>query len=156
MGYVEAEGDLLGLSFSAIGHGCTTSGSTGGRIARAVRLRYPEMHTAYVDRCATGDFGLGDLLVWDTGDIVFYHLATQVDPGPEARLSAVRDTVGAALVDAESRGIHRLGVPRLGTGPGGLAWADVRKALREVSEDSPVELVVVCLPPSKGALGLTG
>ncbi len=156
MGYVEAEGDLLGMRFSAIGHGCNISGSMSGGIARTVQLRYPEMHTAYVDRCARGEFALGDLLVWDTGDIVFYNLATQVASGREARLSAVCDTVRAALADAESRWIDRLGIPRLGTGLGGLEWRDVRRALQEISGASPVELVVVCLPPRKIALALAG
>lgn len=146
MGYTEAEGDLLALGLPAIGHGCNTAGSMVGGIAAQVQHRWPDLYTAYVERCATEDFALGGVFIWEADDVVVYNLATQVNPGRDARLVAVRKSVTRALTDVDGRGIGRLGVPRLGTGLGGLEWREVRRVLREVGWASPVELVVVRLP----------
>lgn len=146
MGYVERQGDVLTMGLPAIGHGCDISGFMGGGLGRLVTARWPEMHAEYVRLCGTEEFTLGRIFVWDAGDVIVYNLATQVKPGKDARLGAVRSAVRDALADAYQRGITQLGIPRLGADVGGLEWRDVRRALREVGWASPVELVVVNLP----------
>lgn len=147
MTYTETTGDLFELGLSAIGHGCNTVGSMGAGIAREVRRRWPDCYRDYAELCRTGRFMIGGFHAWEGDGIVVYNLATQVRPGRDARLDAIRDAVAAALADAQARGLDRLGLPRIGAGIGGLDWSDVRRVLREVAADSPVELVVVGLPP---------
>jgi O-acetyl-ADP-ribose deacetylase (regulator of RNase III) len=146
MTYTETTGDLFELGLPAIGHGCNTAGSMAGGIARDVRRRWPECYREYAKRCRAGRFPLGGFHAWEGDGIVVYNLATQVRPGRDARLAAIREAVTAALDDAHGRGIDRLGLPRIGAGIGGLEWADVRRILLEVAEHSPVELVVVERP----------
>jgi O-acetyl-ADP-ribose deacetylase (regulator of RNase III) len=146
MSYTEMTGDLFELGLPAIGHGCNTQGSMAGGIAREVKRRWPDCYDEYARLCRDGRFPLGGFHVWEGDGLVVYNLATQVRPGADARLDAIRQSVAAALADAQARGIERLGVPRIGAGIGGLDWTDVRRFLRDVATESPVELVVVDLP----------
>lgn len=146
MPYTEVTGDLFAAGLPALGHGCNCAGSMGAGIATEFRRRWPEMFVAYRSLCRARGFRLGDIYVWDTGDVVVYNLATQPVPRPSATLGAIRTSVAAALADAAERGLPRLGVPRIGAGLGGLRWPDVQGALRTAGEASEVELVVVSRP----------
>ncbi|ABS05857.1 macro domain-containing protein [Kineococcus radiotolerans] len=136
-------GDLFDLGLPALGHGCNCVGSMRGGIAVEFRRRWPEMHAAYQALCAAGDLQPGEVFPWVAEDVVVYNLATQQQSGADARLDAVERSVRAALVDAETRRLGALGVPRLGAGIGGLVWAEVLDVLTAAVADSPVELVVV-------------
>ena len=146
MTYTETTGDLFEQGLPAIAHGCNTSGSMAGGIAREVKRRWPDCYAEYARLCREGRFPLGGFHAWEGDGLVVYNLATQVRPGADARLEAICDAVTGALADAQARGISRLGVPRIGAGIGGLDWSDVRRALREVADQSPVELVAVERP----------
>ncbi len=146
MTYTELTGDLLTVDLPAIGHGCNTAGSMAGGIARQVRDRWPQLYAEYVQRCATGRFPLGSFHAVEVGGKLVYNLATQARPGRNADLGAIESAVSAALDDLTRRGLAALGLPRLGTGIGGLAWPDVEATLRRIAMDSPVQLVVVTQP----------
>ena len=158
MPYTETTGDLLTLGLPAIGHGCNTAGSMAGGIARQVQYRWPQLYDDYARACRCGTFQLGTFQVVDVGGMLVYNLATQMNPGRAARLDAIESAVGQALQDLGRRGISKLGVPRVGAGIGGLAWADVKAVLRDLAQAHPVDLVVVSLPrpattpiPQKGS-----
>ena len=146
MTYTEFEGDLLTLGLPAIGHGCNCRGSMGAGIAKQLRDRYPQMYAAYNAKCRDGSFRPGGFFAWEADDTVIYNLATQQEPGPDARLDAIEASVRAALADAQAREIPTLGLPRLGSGIGGLQWTDVADTLRSLAAESPVHLTVVRLP----------
>ncbi len=131
----------------------------GAGIALQFKRRYPDMYQEYRRRCAEDTFQLGNIFVWQAGGTVIYNLATQPRPGPSATLDAIRLSVSAALSDASHRNLTRLGIPRVGAGLGGLAWAEVRGMLEDGANASSIELVVVTLPSfatSKVKLLLTG
>lgn len=152
MSYTETTGDLFELDLPAIAHGCNTGGSMAGGIAREVKRRWPDCYAEYARLCREGHFPLGGFHAWEGEGLVVYNLATQVRPGADARLEAIREAVTGALADAEARAVSRLGVPRIGAGIGGLDWADVRGVLREVADRSTVELVVVERPGQRPAV----
>jgi O-acetyl-ADP-ribose deacetylase (regulator of RNase III) len=139
-------GDLFAADLPAVGHGCNCAGAMGAGIATVFKKRYPAMYREYRQRCADGRFRLGDIFVWEAPEFVVYNLATQPRPGPTATLDAIDRSVRAALADAGSRGLTRLGIPRIGAGLGGLDWPDVQAVLNEAADESEVGLVVVSLP----------
>jgi len=145
--YTAVTGDLFELDLPAIGHGCNCAGAMGAGIAGEFKRRFPRMYREYWRRCQVGRFPLGDVFVWPDDRVVVYNLATQPLPRPPAVLDAIDTSVRAALDDARRRGLSRLGLPRIGAGLGGLAWPDVAAVLAAAAEASPVELVVVSLPP---------
>lgn len=54
-----------------------------------------------------------------------YNLATQVRPGPNARIDTAKHTVADAMDHVGTRQLCQLGIPRIGAGIGGLDWAEV-------------------------------
>lgn len=144
MGIRYLQGDLFALGLPALAHGCNCAGSMSGGIARAFRAMDEAMYTEYRRLCSEREFRLGGFLRWTLDDgTVVYNLGTQQRPGADARLGAIADSVTAMLVDAEQQGIREIGVPHLGSGIGGLDWAEVRQVLEEAGQTSSVLLTVV-------------
>lgn len=146
MAISEVQGDLFQADVGAIGHGCNCEGVMGAGIALQFRRRYPEMFREYRRLCVDGEFQIGSFFVWEAPGRTIYNLATQPTRGPTAAIAAIRTSVEGSLRDASSRGLKALGLPRIGTGLGGLAWEDVSQVLSEVASSSPVDLIVVTLP----------
>lgn len=150
--YTEITGDLFELGLPAIGHGCNCAGVMGAGIARRFRHSYPGMYAAYAQRCAMHLFNLGDVFTWiPVGGPVVYNMATQPTPGPTADLMAIEKALRRSLRHAETCGLPRLGIPRIGAGLGGLEWADVAIVVNDLARHSPVDLVVVTLPEKEQA-----
>lgn len=138
------QGDLFALGLPALAHGCNCAGSMSGGIARVFRAMDEAMYAEYRRLCREREFRLGGFLRWTLDDgTVVYNLATQQQPGPDARLDAIATSVKGMLADAEQQGLAEVGVPHLGAGIGGLDWADVRQVLEEAGQASPVLLTVV-------------
>jgi O-acetyl-ADP-ribose deacetylase (regulator of RNase III) len=146
----EVEGSLLSIAErgEAFGHGCNCEGVMGG-LAAKVEQRWPAMAAEYRAACPAGTFTVGGVLPWldeETG-VWIYNLATQQQPGADARLDAIGDSVRAAIEHARESGVRTIYLPRIGSGIGGLDWNDVRATLETVdAEAADVELVVVWLP----------
>jgi O-acetyl-ADP-ribose deacetylase (regulator of RNase III) len=154
------EGDLFYADLPAIGHGVNCMGLMGKGIAKEFRRRYPEMYKAYRQLCLDRDLKLGDMFVWEPAlpdEPLVYNLATQYSIGACADLVAISKAVEMALRDCAERKITHLGLPHIGSGVGGLAWAEVEEILEEISELVPeVTLVVVTQPPRPAAMVVDG
>ena len=146
----EIEGDLFEQYFPAIGHGCNTVGVMGAGIAAKFRHDYPEMYNSYWVLCRIGKAEPGDIFPYEdpaTGKMI-YNMFSQDLPGANASLDWLTTAVSKTVKDCAIRGIKSLGIPRIGTGIGGLKWEDVRSVLERISRNAPedFELTVVTLP----------
>ena len=144
-------GDLFEQGLPALAHGVNCRGGMGG-IAGLFAAKWPNMEYEYQAVCAVGGLQPGDVLPWSAPEgTVIYNCATQLEPGADARLEAIEDSLAAAVHDAESRGIDRVGMPRIGAGIGGLLWSEVQEVVEKVGAGTTVTLVVVSLPARAGA-----
>jgi O-acetyl-ADP-ribose deacetylase (regulator of RNase III) len=118
-----------------------------GGIAGVFAAKWPQMKFEYQAVCSVNGLQPGDVFPWTGPDgTVIYNCATQMEPGADARLGAIEDSLMAAVHDAASRGIESIGMPRIGAGIGGLDWADVKEVIERVGAQTSVTLVVVSLP----------
>lgn len=137
------KGDMLASDLSAIAHGCNCAGAMGAGIAAQIRERCPNMYRAYRTRCRTGEFRLGDVMVWRAGSgFVVFNLGTQAKPGSRASFAAINQSVTNMLSIAEKLGISHIGIPKIGAGLGGLSWTGVRETLIKLGARTNVTLVV--------------
>jgi len=104
------------------------------------------MYEEYRRRCLDGTFRLGDVMVWAASDRTVFNLGTQRTWRTTADLAAIERAVEAMLRLAEEHGIDAIGVPRIGTGLGGLEWQVVETSLRRLVDTSPVRLIVASRP----------
>lgn len=135
-------GDLFAADLPTIGHGCNCAGAMGRGIAVEFRRRWPEMYAEYERRCADGSFTLGEVFAWDAGDRVVFNLATQRTWRTKAELWAIDAAVRKMIAWAESHGVAAIGLPRIGSGLGGLDWPEVARTLEAAAASSDVRLVV--------------
>lgn len=137
------KGDLFGGDgFRAMAQGCNCAGAMGAGIAVEFKRRFPKMFDEYRKRCKAGLFVLGDVMVWKDKNQTIFNLATQEHWKTGAELPAVAKAIGHMVSLADSSGIDRIGLPRIGAGLGGLPWPKVRDVLKRAGERSRVELVV--------------
>jgi O-acetyl-ADP-ribose deacetylase (regulator of RNase III) len=134
-------GDLFDNAFDAqaFGHGCNCQGSMGAGIAKGFKQRYPDMYEEYRARCKAKPrrFNLGDIWLWKEKRRPWvFNLATQ-ERYWHARASY--DAIDMALRrmkdQADSEGISRIAIPRIGVGYGGLSWKKVRAVIERVFGD---------------------
>lgn len=143
----EKVGDLFEASTKAIGHGVNTKGAMASGIAVVFRDQNPAMHTAYLEVCERGSLQAGDVLAWPGQDHFILNMFTQVNPGADASLEHIESSLRKASQICHNVGVTSLGIPRIGSGVGGLDWdSEVRPLLDRIVPELPIDVEVYVLP----------
>ncbi len=137
------KGDLFATpDLKAYAHGVTSSGAMDAGIALAFKKRWPRMDEDYRALCVDKRLHLGDVFPWSEGEITVYNLVIQVHWKSHAKLAALTRAVRRMVELATTAGVTRIGLPRIGTGMGGLDWPRVKSVLEAAGSASLLELVV--------------
>ena len=137
------KGDLFHTDgLRAYAHGCDSAGGMDSGVAVAFKKKWPLMYEEYRARCQDRRFRLGDVFVWHDGDQVVYNLGIQEQSTKKANIVALTKSLKTMADLAQSEAIERVGLPRIGTGQGGLDWPRVKKILSEVGRETSVTFVV--------------
>lgn len=129
---------------AALAHGVNCQGFMGAGIAKQFRDTFHEMYREYQRLCADGDFHPGVCIPWQRNGRTVFNLATQDQPGPDARIEAVIESVRKMIDLAPSLGVERIGMPLVGSGIGGLFAHEVEYVLHLLAmANADVHLVVV-------------
>lgn len=148
MSVEERTGNLFEQTdLAAIAQGVNLRGVMGSGIAPQFKRIWRPMFDEYVEWCRDGRLQLGGVHPWRAPSGVWiYNLGTQVNTGRDARLPAIVDATQTMLNHAATHGVASIGVPRIGSGIGGLRWQDVKPAITSVAHDHSVRVVLVSLP----------
>jgi O-acetyl-ADP-ribose deacetylase (regulator of RNase III) len=111
-------------------------------VAVAFKKKWPLMYEDYRTRCQDGRFRLGDVFAWNDGDKVVYSLGIQEQSTQKAKVPALTKSLTTMSDLAQKAGIEQIGLPRIGTGSGGLDWPRVKKILSEIGRETTVTFVV--------------
>lgn len=130
----------------AIGQGVNCLGKMGAGIAKAFRENYSQMYYNYVNVCSVGGLQAGQVFVWDGPDHTVFNVASQLFPGPCAKLSYLKMGLEYVRFYMEEFNLSHLAIPRIGAGIGGLDFEDVHAVVEEVFLLSNVDVTVVSLP----------
>lgn len=132
-------GDIFDTKAQVIGHGINCRGAMASGIALNFANRFPDMEMAYRHLCSSSAIQPGDVFIWqdEKSERWIYNLATQIDPGADARLTLVKQSLTAALDSMVEDGLTTLALPRIGSGVGGLDWDDVLVTITNCSVSYP-------------------
>lgn len=138
-------GNLLDACERVIAHGCNTRGVMGAGIAGQIAKRWPLVRETNKDSLCLSQHGfragacqpvwLPPYMRQGTTPECVVNLATQIDPGPCARLHFVRLAFANMAEWCAIEGVHRVAIPQIGCGIGGLQWADVEPTIEEAISD---------------------
>jgi len=137
----EAFGDVFTNTHGVIMHGCNTRGYMGAGVAALVRNKFPKAYQSYRDLCDSC-FSRQELLlgrvqfirVSDT--LIIANAFTQVDPGPCAEASAIKQALTSVMCFASGKSFDVHSV-QIGCGIGGLEWDDIAKIYNDVAGSYP-------------------
>lgn len=131
------KGDLFKSGAPAIGHGVNCKGVMGSGIATVFKINYPDMYEEYKGACRRGDLRPGMVFPWkdEESGVWIYNIASQDNPGADARLDWLATGVAKALDHAFKNDVYKIALPKIGCGIGGLDWEDVHKSLSQVERN---------------------
>lgn len=134
-------GDIFAIKADAFCHGVNTKGIMGG-LAGEVAERFPDLAHLYKAMCELKQLNGGDILPVLFDKWWIYNLVTQIEPGADARLELIEQAFIKMIEHAETNGVQKINVPKIGSGIGGLKWERVLETIRNVANDSSVRLQI--------------
>lgn len=146
-------GDILKDESEALVNTVNCVGVMGRGIALQFKDAYPGNFKAYALACKRGDVKPGEMLVYETNELTgpryIINFPTKRHWRGKSRIEDVKNGLKALTDVLRQRQIHSVAIPPLGSGLGGLNWADVRPLIEVAMRALPDVRVTVYEP--KGA-----
>jgi O-acetyl-ADP-ribose deacetylase (regulator of RNase III) len=160
------QGDLFdpAFEFDALAQGVNTLGVMGAGIAVPFKEKWPEMYEEYHALCVKHKSLLSGLLHVYEPEPTFteiesdaegiplvsvefgqtiYNLFSQTNPGRDGSYELLQKATLLMLMDAESQGFERVGLPWIGCGIAGLERHNVKYIFEQILGDSEVDFILV-------------
>lgn len=123
-------GDILGADSEALVNTVNCVGIMGRGIALQVKNAFPANFDAYAAACKHGDVQPGRMFVFETGQLTapryIINFPTKRHWRGKSRIEDIETGLVALAGEVRERGIRSIAIPPLGSGLGGLDWAQVR------------------------------
>lgn len=148
MTIIKKSGSLFETNAPALVQGVNCKGLMGAGIAVVFRKDFPAMYEAYARICSFDELAPGGVFHWDATDTqpAVYNIASQSNPGADARLDWLSISLKKSLRHAAGQGYDRVAMPLIGCGIGGLNWADVEPVVEQLSNECGVDVEVWVQP----------
>jgi O-acetyl-ADP-ribose deacetylase (regulator of RNase III) len=135
-------GDILGADAEALVNTVNCVGIMGRGIALQFKNRFPANFKAYAAACAREEVQPGRMFVFETHTLTnpkfIVNFPTKRHWKGKSRMEDIDSGLVALAEEIRARGIRSIAIPPLGSGLGGLNWADVRPrieaALRGIND----------------------
>ena len=145
------KGDILQADVAALVNTVNCVGIMGRGIALQFKNDFPENFKAYEAACARGEVQPGKMFVFETRTLTnpkfIINFPTKRHWRGKSRIEDIESGLKALVEVIRSCGIQSIAIPPLGSGLGGLNWAEVRprivEALRGLND-----LQVIVFEPS--------
>ena len=118
-------------------------GVMGAGVALAFKQRYPEMYRAYKRECEFGNIQPGKLHVWRnlSGDWII-NFPTKRHWRDKSRYEDIDAGLVALREYLEKQGNVRVTLPALGSGHGGLDWAQVKQMIQKHLDGLEADVII--------------
>lgn len=135
-------GNLLLADAEALVNTVNTVGRMGKGIALQFKQAFPDNFRAYERACKAKQVKPGHMFIVETGRMVnpryIINFPTKRHWRGKSRIEDIESGLKALVEEIRNRGIRSIAIPPLGSGLGGLNWADVRPrieaALRDIND----------------------
>ncbi|QRG10208.1 macro domain-containing protein (plasmid) [Xanthobacter dioxanivorans] len=148
-------GDILTVDAEAIVNTVNCVGIMGRGIALQFKNDFPENFRAYEAACAREEVQPGRMFVFETRTLTnpkfIINFPTKRHWRGKSRMEDIDSGLKALVEEVRTRGIRSIAIPPLGSGLGGLNWADVRPRIVEALRGLNHCEVIVFEPNSAAA-----
>ncbi len=146
------QGDLLKSDAEALVNTVNCVGVMGRGIALQFKKKFPDNFAAYKRACDAHELTLGDVLVFDTGEMFhprfIINFPTKNHWRANSRIEDIATGLESLIAVVKDRKIRSIAIPPLGCGLGGLEWDEVRPLIVQAFEELP-EVRVSIFEPGK-------
>lgn len=150
-----ATGDLLQADAEALVNTVNCVGVMGKGIALQFKRRFPENFRAYEKACTRGEVAIGTMFVTETGHrdgpCYVINFPTKGHWRRPSRLSYIDAGLSDLVRVLRDVNIRSVAIPPLGTGNGGLDWAQVEPRLIDALQQLP-DVHATIYPPGADAI----
>lgn len=153
-------GDVLSERAEALVNTVNCVGVMGRGVALQFKKAFPQNFKAYAKACQMGDVEPGQMFVYETDQLDYpkyiINFPTKRHWRGKSRIADVESGLVALVDEIQVRGIRSIALPPLGSGLGGLDWAEVREridgALGKLSDDVRVVVFEPSGPPDAAVM----
>ncbi len=146
-------GDILAEEAEALVNTVNCVGIMGRGIALQFKKAFPANFKAYEAACRRREVEPGRMFVFETGRLTYpryiINFPTKRHWRGKSRVEDIEAGLAALVEEIKHRGIRSIAIPPLGSGLGGMEWADVRPRIEQALRGL-IEVRVVVFEP-KGA-----
>ena len=140
-------GDILKSETEALVNTVNCVGVMGRGIALQFKHRFPANYKAYAAACEREEVQPGRMFVFDTGELTLpryiVNFPTKRHWRGKSRIEDIKTGLVALAAEVRARGIRSVAIPPLGSGLGGLDWAEVKPLIeRTFSALEGVEVLI--------------
>jgi len=143
-------GDVLDAKTEALVNTVNCVGIMGRGIALQFKNHFPKNFKAYEAACKRNEVRPGRMFVYSTdlmnGPKFIINFPTKRHWRGKSRIEDIEAGLIALRHEIESRGIHSIAIPPLGSGLGGLNWSEVRPKIEHALRDLEDVRIVVYEP----------
>ena len=143
-------GDILKEEAEALVNTVNCVGVMGRGIALQFKRAFPENFKAYAARCRRNAMQPGRVFVFETGQLTnpryIINFPSKRHWRGKSRMEDIESGLASLAQEIRSRGIRSVAIPPLGSGLGGLNWAEVRVRLEGALKEFEDVRVVIFKP----------
>jgi len=144
------QGDILKADAEALVNTVNCVGVMGRGIALQFKNVFPENFKAYEAACRREEVQPGRMFVFDTGKLTgpryIINFPTKRHWRGKSRIEDIQVGLEALVAEIRARNIGSIAIPPLGSGLGGLSWAEVRPLIERALATVPEVDAVVFEP----------
>jgi|TARA_R100000501_G_scaffold13195_1_gene24197 O-acetyl-ADP-ribose deacetylase (regulator of RNase III) len=146
-------GNLLDADVEALVNTVNTVGIMGKGIALMFKERFPANNEAYVKACKAGEVRTGQVFVTETNELMgprwVINFPTKQHWRAKSKMQWVVDGLADLRRFIEQNRVRSIAIPPLGSGNGGLNWAEVKPKLEQALGGMDAVEIIVFEPTSK-------
>lgn len=124
-------GNLLQSNAQALVNTVNCEGYMGKGIAYQFKLAFPENNKSYVNACNSGKLRIGTLHYFEECGKIIINFPTKDKWRAKSKMEYIERGLDELIKLIESRKISSIAIPPLGSGNGGLIWADVKTLIEK-------------------------
>jgi O-acetyl-ADP-ribose deacetylase (regulator of RNase III) len=145
-------GDIFSADVGALVNTVNCVGVMGRGIALQFKNNFPANFKAYAAACARDEVQPGKMFVFETGTLTnpefIINFPTKRHWRGKSRMEDIDAGLKALVEEIRNRGIRSIAIPPLGSGLGGLDWANVRPRIEDALRGFNNLTVIVFEPSS--------
>lgn len=142
-------GNLLESSAEALVNTVNCEGYMGKGIAYQFKLQYPENNKDYVKACKNKTLRIGEIHSYREKEKIIINFPTKDKWREKSKMEYIDVGLDKLIHFIEDQNIKSIAIPPLGSGNGGLIWAEVKALIENKFASLPSNIQVYIYEPSQ-------